>query len=133
MERMTMVNLLRIAFLLLIITIGFEAISFADHFEINARDFFDYCKLEVKHLDGFQSLTTREIRKASSCQKHVMGFINSHLLKKNNPALYCKPSEVTLNQITRVFVKYGGDHPEELPGPGSEMFLNSLKTAYPCH
>ena len=129
-----MINLLRFAFLLLFVSIGFEAISFADNFEISARDFFDYCKLEVKHLDGFQSLTTSEIRKATSCQKHVMGFINSHLLEKNknNHTLYCKPSEVTVNQITRMFVKYGGDHPEELPGSGSEMFLNSLKTAYPC-
>lgn len=46
---------------------------------------------------------------------------------------FCKPEEVTLEQMTDVFCSYLRDNPAKRHGLPSIMFNDALKVAWPCH
>jgi hypothetical protein len=58
---------------------------------------------------------------------------DEELKRKHEPWVrFCLPKEVTNGQIARVFVKFLEDHPEKLHFPANLLFIEALRTAFPC-
>lgn len=48
------------------------------------------------------------------------------------PPLFCPPAEGTIEQATRVVLKYLQDHPEELHNNGVQLSIAAFIKAFPC-
>ena len=74
---------------------------------------------------------------ARMCLMYIAGFtdgFNIGMLKFNNQkqANFCPPDEVTPDQMAKVIVKYGSDHPEQLWVTAALFSAAALRDAYPC-
>ena len=48
------------------------------------------------------------------------------------PEVTCVPNEVRGEQMAKVIIKYGNDHPEDLHLQGTAFTLKAFRSAWPC-
>jgi hypothetical protein len=64
-----------------------------------------------------------------------MGFADGIAVAKTvhpNDVFFCLPAPMTMEELTRVVVKYGNEHPEKLHMHAAIFVLDALTQAYPC-
>ena len=69
------------------------------------------------------------------CTGYLVGaldMLDSMEVSTDVPEVACVPADVTGQQMAKVIVKYGNDHPEELHLQGIAFTLNAFRTAWPC-
>lgn len=94
------------------------------------------CKVFLASLDG-QNITASQENEAQECVGYLEGTFDTEAViraTKGNDAPHnvCQPSEMTLGQLVRVFVKYSDAHPEMLHLPGALLLHNALVLSFPC-
>jgi hypothetical protein len=79
-----------------------------------------------------------DAKRVGTCQGFVQGVLDRETIattdKNGNPSgrAFCIPKEVSVEQLTKVVVKYGDNHPEELHFPGAAIVMFAMKEAFPC-
>lgn len=48
------------------------------------------------------------------------------------PKIACKPKDVTITQLRKIFIQFTSEHPEELHNSASSIMLTALVEAFPC-
>ena len=69
------------------------------------------------------------------CMGYISGMVDSIdvlAAVTKRPGAFCAPVATTIPQLTRIIVKYGNDHPEELHLPGMSLITNALSSYFPC-
>ena len=69
------------------------------------------------------------------CSSYLVGaldMLDSLEATTDIPNLTCVPPDVTGQQMAKVIVKYGTDHPEQLHQQGSAFVLKAFGDAWPC-
>jgi hypothetical protein len=74
---------------------------------------------------------------AALCLTYISGFTDGYSVamarfNHEKQSAFCPPQEVTRQQMAKVLVKYGGDHPNQLWTGGALFTAIALKDAYPC-
>jgi len=71
------------------------------------------------------------------CLTYISAFTDGYNVamarfNKEKQAGFCPPQEVTRQQMAKVIVKYGTDHPNQLWVGGALFTALAFKDAYPC-
>lgn len=95
---------------------------------ITAEDLIGLCK--GVQADGSSTSST-------ACLSYIAGFTDGYgvamaRFNHEKQSAFCQPQEVTRQQIAKVIVKYGDDHPNLLWTGGALFTALALKDAYPC-
>ncbi len=102
--------------------------------DTTTRELLNYCQADLKQ-DYFGPIF---------CSGYITGLMEMRsfmvglfaLTKPNDPGFDwgygCMPNGVTLEQVTKVFIKYANDHPELLHKDASIILLAAFKQAFPC-
>lgn len=97
------------------------------------------CQVVTMHTDG-SKMTAFEFGEEGHCLGYLSGATDvleewdesNTKLHGNNPSPVCLPSNVTMNEIAMVVVKYLNDHPNKLHNDRSLLVMLALSDAYPC-
>ena len=70
---------------------------------------------------------------AGRCLGFLSGFMDAtQAAGLFGPKIYCQPSDSTIEQLRKVFLKHMADHPELLHLPEGVMVAAALQKAFPC-
>jgi hypothetical protein len=71
------------------------------------------------------------------CFGYLSGFIEGRALglaeaKAQSGAPACFPDDLTSGSLSKAFLEYADEYPEQLQGPAAVMLSDALRWAYPC-
>ncbi len=94
------------------------------------------CKsVEHVHLDTMKADSAADLERTSACLGYLAGVIDQRAILsvgiKEVPN-FCIPDSVTGAQLTKVIVRYGDEHPEELHYPAVVLINLAILKAFPC-
>jgi hypothetical protein len=72
---------------------------------------------------------------ATECISFISGVVDGgQFAAKGDRRLFpvCFPPDVDGNQMAKIIVKYGDDHPEKLNNGAAYIVINALQQAFPC-
>jgi Rap1a immunity proteins len=104
----------------------------ASVFGPNANALVEQCRSAAKPADP---LTATEQIKQIACSVFISGVLDgAQLVAEGDPHLFpiCFPPGFTREQLVKIIVKYGDDHPEKLNNEGSYIIMAALMQAFPC-
>ena len=94
------------------------------------------CTLMVRALDGDGAgLRSDDYIQGSFCTGYLIGIWDGLKVVKLAVApdsKTCLPDGVNGDQMTRIFVKYAREHPEELHLPAAALAISAFAGAFPC-
>ena len=67
----------------------------------------------------------------SICEGYFLGFVSA--IRLSSSLLVCNSRFVSTDEVIRIFLKYMGDHPQNLSEQADLMVLRSLADAFPCN
>jgi hypothetical protein len=77
-------------------------------------------------------------KRAGVCHGFIEGIIDRDTIATTDDKghalgrTFCVPGETSEGELARVVVKYGNDHPQELPYPAAFIVLFAMQGAFPC-
>lgn len=88
----------------------------------------------IAALKPIGEIKDSEYMNVGHCLGYVGGFKDAHVIGKAVMPLhrFCPPNGVDTGQLTRVFVKYLQDHPEQLHLDAGLLLWFALEKAFPC-
>jgi len=129
-------------FLVLVVwNIGIIQSSYA----VSSSDLYKACKISIKlNNNSNQAATPSEIIKQTMCNYYFLGLVRGAELQgyldyKLQNDLYenilraCKPPNVTVEQVVKIFIKYLDNHPEKLHLLPATIVHFSLSEVFPCN
>ncbi len=69
------------------------------------------------------------------CSKYIVGVTDGIAVDKMahpTDVFFCLPDRISDEELTRVVLKYGEDHPEKLHLTSAVFVVSALTEAYPC-
>ncbi len=89
------------------------------------------CRQAQQLLNGSETV---DVYDATSCIQYLAGFRDAMDIWEvsASPRAVCVPSEVTVEQLIRVTVKYVEDHPEDLHLDHALLVFTALAQAFQC-
>jgi hypothetical protein len=72
---------------------------------------------------------------AQACISYIAGVVDGgQFAARGERRLFpvCFPPGVDGNQMAKIVVKFGDDHPEKLNNGGTWIVINALRSAFPC-
>ena len=109
------------------------SIAHADDIDFTGGKLLTFCKSAIAHMDGREVADDDSINAA-----YCMGFLKGSMdawtfdqVAENIKLPYDPPENVSIQQITRVFVKYMEENPEYMHISAEVVFRASLTRAFP--
>ena len=103
----------------------------------------DICRAgeEITHSVG-SALPTKTVledfKRVGTCQGFIEGVLDRETMAKTDRAgrpverNFCVPSEASVEELAKVVMKYGDNHPQELHFPAAVIVVLAMKDAFPC-
>lgn len=112
----------------------------------NGTELLQVCQTFIKFEDtGFKTpggKANEDVAESVGCTRYLAGILDAeqdlhalidvNLMKNTGAVLSCVPSDVKVNQVARVVVKWLNDHPANLHNPASISAQVALAEAFPC-
>lgn len=117
-----------------IIAISLLTISVLCHAApVTSNDLLSKCAVAVNALDGAR-LDAGQNSEATECFLYMNGYADALAVSGSTfeGVRICLPSQGTIGQYTRTFVKEAKDHPEMLNKPAAYLVGASLAKNFPC-
>lgn len=104
------------------------------HASRTGSQLLDDCSVAIKKTSDMQGL---DYQKAAWCMGFLYGFTSANTayvaLEQTDEPLFCAPeSGASVDQYSRVVVKYLEEHPEKLHMSAGPLALMALRDAFPC-
>jgi hypothetical protein len=111
---------------------------------LSSTEIYKACKVTIRLSNDDSQATPQEIVDMTKCTYYLTGLLRGAELQgyldyKLQNDLYenilraCQPSEVTIRQVMRIFVKFLDDHPEKLHLFPATIVHLSLSEVFPCN
>jgi hypothetical protein len=119
--------------LLAVLLLGVSSVSFGATVFMSGNELQAYAKECDKYRAGEK--TQEYFRSCGAGRAYVAGIsdlysvLNSRWLIEQH---FCKPDDVSRDQLVATVRKYMDDHPEKLDSSGAGIIFDSLTEAYPC-
>lgn len=95
----------------------------------SGNSYLSKCKEAVKAID----IGEANYQDASACAGFILGATDILRLWNDSGELnVCIPKEVTEMQMTRVYLKYMEEHPQNLHMRASMLLVQAVAEAFPC-
>lgn len=118
--------------IILVLTLPATFVHADDHTRFDGNTLLRHCQPLIEALDG--RATQPDNWRATWCAGYIRGVFESLIWAESNriTSQQCIPKGVSIEQVTRVVVKYLQDHPANLHEHGLLLVINALADAFPC-